>query len=57
MQEEASFYPGAETYGFDKNDLDVFGWIGLSIFFVYMAIVVAAMTVNSFRDEETVAKK
>lgn len=57
VQEQVSYFTNAETFDFKGQPLDALTWVGLITFFLYAALVVAVMTVNSFMDEDPAHRK
>lgn len=47
----------ATTFDYGSRTLDGLAWVGVVVFFVYVAVVAAVMMVNSFRDEKTEEKE
>jgi len=57
VQEQVSYFTNAQTFDYTLESLNSLTWVGLVAFFVYAALVMAVMTVNSFKDEELVSRK
>lgn len=50
VQEQVSYFTNAQTFDYSESSWDGLAWVGLILLFVYAAITVAVMTVNSFKD-------
>ena len=44
----------SEVYGYDNNQMDIFGWVGIGFLITYMTVVLVATIVRSLKEQKLV---